>query len=177
MTHIIIIGLDHFLQNLDSVCSTPAGKESEKTQKDSLTELLERMTREKAVELVAEEAKLERECLGSIVARWHGCRHINITMPQPVRTALNIPENYQHNPKTEALAHRHFEQYMFEQVEQLCQSVKIILVMCGRIHLDAMARLFSGAAHSVETFDVRNAEWFRGLPMETANGEVIGHFG
>ena len=59
MAHIHIVGLDHFLQNIDIKCLTQQGIAEEQRQKRELANLLRDIIREQRVQLVAEEGKLD----------------------------------------------------------------------------------------------------------------------
>jgi hypothetical protein len=94
MSKVFILGVDHFLQNIESVCTTPVGKESETNQKDALKARLEELISERRPELIAEEAKLDRECMGKQIADAHGCKYCNLTMPWEDRLKSGVARDY-----------------------------------------------------------------------------------
>ncbi len=92
MSRIHIFGLDHFHQTLETWCCTPAGIADEQEQKAGLANTLREIIILNGVELIAEEGKLERPCLGRRLAEEYGTDHIDITMP--------IKERKKHGIKT-----------------------------------------------------------------------------
>jgi hypothetical protein len=69
MSEVHIFGLDHFHQNLETSCTTPAGIADELQQKAGLTDALSEIVLTNGVELIAEEGKLDRPCAGHKIAR------------------------------------------------------------------------------------------------------------
>jgi hypothetical protein len=169
-----IVGLDHFLQNLDAKCLTAAGKTEEITQKNKLAEFLNGIIRDNQVRLVAEEGKLDRPCLGSVLAEQNGADHLDITMPVSEREKHGIltPE-YDRTDDTRKVAYRIFEQYMFTRVREKHDSDST-LVMVGRRHLPGLAALLKAVGCSVNTYDINDCAWYLGVPEEGAEG-VLGH--
>jgi hypothetical protein len=169
-----IVGLDHFLQNLETKCLTDAGKKDEIAQKTELTKFLNGIIQNSRIRLVAEEGKLDRPCLGSVLAKQNGAAHIDITMPIPEREKHGIrTPDYDRNEDSRRAAYRVFEQYMFEKVREknLHDSA---LVMVGRRHLPGLTALFKAAGCAVRACDLNDYEWYLGIPKEGAEG-VLGH--
>jgi len=63
-----IFGLNHFLQNVEPLCGTPAGRADETEQKAELQALLEKAISENHPQLIAEEAHPRRRNLGAALA-------------------------------------------------------------------------------------------------------------
>jgi hypothetical protein len=169
-----IVGLDHFLQNLETTCLTDAGKKDEIAQKTELTTFLNEIIQNNRVRLVAEEGKLDRPCLGSVLARQNGAAHIDITMPIPEREKHGIrTPDYDRNEDSRKAAYGVFEQYMFGKVREnnLHDSA---LVMVGRRHLWGLTALFKAAGYGVRAYDLNDCEWYLGIPKESSEG-LVGH--
>jgi hypothetical protein len=170
-----IVGLDHFLQNLDAKCVTAAGKVEEITQKNKLAEFLNGIIQSNQVHLVAEEGKLDQPCLGSVLARQNGADHIDITMPisERERHGIRTPD-YDWTDATRKGAYQVFERYMFERVREKHDGDTAALVMVGRRHLPGLTTLFRAAGCWVKAYDINDCGWYLGVPEEDADG-VLGH--
>jgi hypothetical protein len=57
VSRVTVIDVDHFLQNLESLCMTPAGKESEARQKAALNARLVELISQHRPQLIDEEEK------------------------------------------------------------------------------------------------------------------------
>jgi len=168
-----IFGLDHFHQNLEAGCLTPAGIADEREQKVKLADTLREIVIKNGVELIAEEGRLERPCLGYILAKELKVGHIDITMPVEERKKQGIktPE-YDFQESTRKVAYAIFEQYMFDQVK--AHDAWVTLIMCGHRHFRALKRLVEAAGDEVCPYDINDYGWYRGIPKEGAEG-VIGY--
>ena len=173
MKQVHIFGLDHFHQNLEVGCLTPAGLADEQEQKVKLADTLREIVVKNGVGLIAEEGKLERPCLGFILAEELKVEHINITMPVEERTQRGIktPE-YDFQESTRKAAYAIFEQFMFDQMK--ARDAKVILVMCGHRHFRALKRLFETAGDEAWAYDINDYAWYRGIPKEGPEG-VVGY--
>ena len=81
------------------------------------------------------------------------------------RQAKDIPAGYADEgtpfpPKEIAKRHKAREEYMFEKTIELVGGAENILILCGRIHTDALAQLFKKAGHTVATSDVNKEGWY-----------------
>jgi len=173
VSRVHIFGLDHFHQNLEARCLTPAGIADEREQKIKLADTLREIVIKNGVGLIAEEGRLERPCLGYILAKELKVGHIDITMPVEERKKQGIktPE-YDFQESTRKAAYAIFEQYMFDQIK--ARDVGVILIMCGHRHFRALKRLFEAAGDEVCLYDINDYAWYRGIPKEGAEG-VIGY--
>lgn len=170
MSTVVIVAADHFLQNLESTCLTIEGKEWELRQKELLKARLEALIAEHKVQLIAEEARLDRDCLGKQLADAHRCKYCNLTMPWEERRKHGVEEDYEETPETRELAYKVFEGFMFETVQRCREGATRILIICGSTHMKNVARLFESAEDGVLTEDTTQAEWYRGRPIESAAG-------
>lgn len=175
MSKVVVVGVDHFLQNVESLCITPEGKSWEEKQKGALSARLEALIFEHKVQLVAEEAKLDRDCVGKQLADAQGCRYCNLTMPWEERAKQGIGKDYDTTAETREAAYRVFERFMFDVVQEARQGAASILIICGSFHLKNVAELFANAGDEVLTEDTAQAGWYRGRPMESA-GAVTGFY-
>lgn len=173
MSIVHIFGLDHFHQNLETGCCTPAGIADEQQQKAGLADTLGEIIMQNGVELIAEEGKLDHSCLGHRLAQQYGIEHIDITMPIEEREKRGVKTpDYDFQETTRKAAYQIFEQYMFDRVKT--HDVRIILIMCGRRHFRALERLFTAAGDDVRAYDINGYPWYRGIPEEGGEG-VIGY--
>jgi hypothetical protein len=173
MSQVHVFGLNHFHQNVEIVCVTASGKEDERTQKAGLADTLRQIIRENRIQLVAEEAKLDRPCLGRILAQENGIAYCNITMPIEDREKQGIrTQDYDRRDDTRRAAYKIFEHYMFDRVKH--ENAAIALILCGRYHLRALVELFEAAGDDVRAYDIQEYGWYRGRPMEAPEG-VIGY--
>jgi hypothetical protein len=173
VSRIHIFGLDHFHQNLETACMTIEGIEEEQRQKAELSGALRGLINENSIDLIAEEGKYDRLCLGGLVARECGIAYVNITMPIEEREKHGIrTPQYNFDKSTIAAAYRIFEEYMFTQT--VARDAKSILMMCGRYHLQSLSQLFSEAGHDVYAHDINDCPWYRGIPQE-GSGRLIGY--
>jgi hypothetical protein len=113
MGKILVIGVDHFLQNIEGVCETPTGRDSEAQQKVALRARLEELISMHQPQLIAEEAKLDQDCVGKQIADSHGCKYCNLTMPWEDRSKAGVAKDYDDRPKTRRIAYKIFESFMF----------------------------------------------------------------
>jgi len=92
-----------------------AGIADEREQKVKLANTLREIVIKNRVELIAEEGRLERPCLGYILAKELKVGRIDITMPVEERKKQGIktPE-YDFQESTRKVAYAIFEQYKFD---------------------------------------------------------------
>jgi len=121
-------------------------------------------------QLIAEEAKLDRECLGNRLAADLGCKYCNITMPWVERAKHGITSDYDRSPETRKSAYAIFEAFMFQEIQKIRGETANILIICGSYHVNGLAKLFSAAGDDVETKDIFEMEWYRGRPIENSAG-------
>jgi hypothetical protein len=175
MSKNFVIGVDHFLQNVESVCGTPNGKEWETKQKQALRARLEELIATHRPQLVAEEAKLDRDCIGKQIADSHGCNYCNLTMSWEDRSKAGITKDYDRTAETRSTAYRIFEIFMVERVQRCRGDADRILVICGSYHVTGVVELFRAAGDDVESEDTYEAEWYRGIPLES-DGKMDGFY-
>jgi len=166
MPKYIVIGLDHFLQNLYHVALTDEGHQYEDEQKQRFATVLEEAITRNGVTLVCEECKLDTGSLGSRLAEKQGCRHVNLTMPQAEREKLKIPRNYEESPEERTRAVLCFEEYMAEVVQREANENDVVLLMVGDLHRDAMAARIAEFGAVTEVRGLRDFEWYEGPPAE-----------
>jgi hypothetical protein len=173
MNSVHIVGLDHFLQNVNDRCLTVTGIADERLQKARLADMLRGILHDADVNLIAEEGKLDGSCLGAVLAKENGLQYVDITMPlrERERHGIETP-GYDRDERQQKIAYRVFEGHMFETVKS--KKMDTSLVMCGRRHLKALATLFAADGYRVLTYDVFDFNWYVGRPIEEAEG-VTGH--
>jgi hypothetical protein len=90
MSKILVIGVDHFLQNVESVCMTPTGKDWEAKQKAALRARLEELISKCNPQLIAEELNLTgtawanksqiRTAVNITISRCHGKTDLRLAL-------------------------------------------------------------------------------------------------
>ena len=171
MAAIHIFGLNHFLQNMPDVCLTPSGIKDEREQKASLREVLRQLITTHKVDHIADEAKVVDQSLGHNIAQEFGLVYTDITMPLAERERHGIrTPGYDRNPEDRQRAYQVFEQYMFDRIK--AANRRVTLVLCGRRHLNGLTELFRTAKDDVSVYDIYDCRWYRGVPVEGAEGIV-----
>ena len=170
MGKVVVVGVDHFLQNIEGFCLTTDGKGWEEKQKGALKARLEGLICENKVQLVAEEAKLDGNSVGKELADAQRCKYYNLTMPWEERTKHGIEKDYDRSAETREVAYRVFERFMFDVVQGSREGVTGILIICGSFHMKNVAALFATAGDEVLSDDTTLADWYRGRPIESAGG-------
>jgi hypothetical protein len=168
-----LCGLNHFLQNVQPTCWTPAGCADEAEQKAALRYTLEDIISASHPDLIAEEAKPGQLNLGAVLAEEHRAAYSDITMPLVEREKCGIrTPGYNRAPRTRAQAYREFERYMFERIASHTPSVS--LVICGRHHMRPLEQRFIDVDVTVFVYDIYDYAWYRGVPQEDGVN-VIGY--
>jgi hypothetical protein len=166
MANFIIVGLDHFLQNLNQEALTEEGRRYEADQQQCFAEVLEETVTGNGVTLICEECKFKSESLGSAIAGKHNCRHVNITTPHDERERLGIPQDYENDPVQKARATRLFEEHMASAVQRETRDRDVVLLMVGDLHRNEMQRRMAEIGTVVEVRELRDFEWYEGPPVE-----------
>ena len=127
--------------------------------------MLVRLIEERGVQSIGEETKHGTESIAQRLAKQLGRRYANIEMHLTERQAKDIPAGYADEgtpfpPKEIAKRHKAREEYMFEKTSELFGGAESILILCGREHAEALARLFRNAGHTVDTYDVNEESWY-----------------
>ena len=155
---------------------TPAGQKAEAIQKEALRERLEELIATHCPQLVAEEARLDRDCMGKQLSDSHGCKYCNLTMPWEDRSKAGVARDYDSRLEIRRKAYGIFETFMVEQVQKNRADGDTILVMCGSYHVAGLVELFRAAGDDMECEDTYDAEWYRGRPMESPDGKLEGFY-
>lgn len=172
MDHAIVVGVDHFLQNLDSVYLTSAGKESAAEQRAALRTRLEELISQNRPQLIAEEENPRERSIGKLLAEAHKLKYCTLTMPWEERYKVGIAEGYNNTRESRRASYELFESFMFEQIVKNRGDATSILVICGSYHAERLATLLANAGQSACAEDTYYASWYRGRPIETAEGVV-----
>ena len=173
MIKVIVVGVDHFVQNLESVCMTTAGKESETQQKVGLKVRLEELIAQHRPQLIGEEEKPGAGSIGKQLADAYGLNYCTLTLPWEGRYKAGIRRDYNDRRETRRAAYEIFESFMFDQIQKDRGSASVILVICGSYHMERLANRFSKAGYVVQSEDTYSAKWYLGRPVES-DGELIG---
>jgi hypothetical protein len=164
---VLVIGLNHQIQPVRQAILTLDEDllRFEVDQKEAYTQTLCREITSRGVKLVGEETFHGVESIAERAARRLGIRYANIDMPPAERQARNIPRNYSDKgspylKEQKARWHREREMYMFERVLAEVRDADSILIVCGREHSEALARLFREAGYCASTSDLLREPWY-----------------
>ena len=167
MADVYLIGLNHFLQDVERQLATEQARASEQQQREAFASRLDELQRQLGFQLVAEEAKLDRESFTfQRIQKW-GVRYHNATMSRDERERLGIV-GYENDPQLREKALKQFEEHMFAGIRAVREDATHILVICGGDHLSGLAEMFNRNGDRVTMEDVREAEWYRGFAVESA---------
>jgi hypothetical protein len=174
VSRVIVVGVHHFLQNLESFVVSTAGKESEARQKAAFKNRLEELILLHRPLLIGEEEKPGVGSIGKQLADTLGIKYCSLTMPWEERFKVGISGNYNDALETRRAAYEVFESFMFGQVQKNRGDVTSILVIRGSYHVERLAGLFVKAGDEVQWEDTYDAIWYVGRPIEI-NGQLVGH--
>jgi hypothetical protein len=162
---ILVVGLMHQLQSTTPIYTEGKAADLEKEQKRQYEEMLDRVIKGRGVQFIGEEAKHGTGSIAHQIARRQGREYANIEMEPAERQAKGIPPAYPDEESSlppEEINRRHKirESHMFDKTIKQAGSAESVLILCGRIHADALAQLFKEAGHTVETYDVNKEGWY-----------------
>ena len=167
MPQFVIVGLDHFLQNLDQKGLTDEARRYEADQQHRFAEVLDEIITHNGVTLICEECKFDGESLGGVLAQKYKCRpRVNITTPKDERERLGIPEDYENDPVQKARAIRLFEEYMASVVRREARNGDVVLLMVGDEHRTEMQKRMAEIGSVLEVCGLRDFGWYEGPPAE-----------
>jgi hypothetical protein len=167
LSKVVVVGVHHYLQNLEVRCETPDGRESEARQKAALKARLEDLISRHQPQLIGEEEKPGAACIGKELADAHGLKYCPLSMPRGERHKAGISEDYSNTPETRRAAYEMFESFMFEQIQKNRGDAASILVICGSYHMERLAKRFFVARDEVWAMDTYYELWFEGWPIES----------
>lgn len=170
---VIVVGVDHFVQNLKTVCITTDGKASEAHQRASLKGRLEELIAQHKPQLIAEEEKPGEPCIGKQLADTYLLGYCTLTMLPEEREKVGIRKDYFNSRETRRATYEIFEAFMYDQIHKSRGSATVILVICGSDHLERLANRFIKSGDVVCSEDTYYAKWYRGRPIES-DGQLIG---
>jgi hypothetical protein len=174
VSKVIVIGVHHRIQNLEILSTTLAGKASESRQKEALKARLLELVSQHRPQLMGEEEKPGAACIGKQLSDAQGIRYCPLSMQKEERLRAGIPDDYYKTRETKRAVYKVFESYMFDQIQENRGDATSILIICGSDHGERLAKLFEKAGDEVQWEDTYFAEWFCGIPTESA-GEMTGH--
>ena len=162
---ILVVGLMHQLQSTTPIYTEGEAAELEEGQKRQYEKMLDRVIKERGVQFIGEEAKHGTDSIAQQIARRQGREYANIEMEPAERQAKGIPPGYADEDSsllTDEINRRHKirEKHMLDKTIELAGGAESVLILCGRIHTDALAQLFKKAGHTVATSDVNKEGWY-----------------
>ena len=125
----------------------------------------ERMQREnKSQQGKALDPSTPIEVIGHQVAKMCRIIYAEVDIPVAERAQRGIPEDYEddqkHSPEEIAGWYRVREESMFQQTMANAGEAQSVLVICGRQHLEGLAKLFRNSSCTVEVLDLKNEPWY-----------------
>lgn len=173
MEAVHIFGVNHYLQRVDSMSWTAAGRADEEHQKANFRSVLNEIITENRIDLIAEEEKPGVRNIGAAIAEERRLAYVELTMPAAERERLGIDTRiYERRPETQARAYREFERRFFEQIAS--RNARVTLAICGRRHMRGLEERIRNAGARTFVYDVCNYDWWRGIPLEDGIN-VIGY--
>lgn len=166
MPSIIVVGVDHRVQNFEPTCLTPEGKESAVEQRAALRARLEELILQHQPQLIGEEEEPGVGSIGKVLADAHGLKYCTLSMPVEARLKVGIDKDYRKTLETCRAAYEVFESFMFEQIQSSRGDATSILAICGSDHAERLASLFAKAGLNADVEDTYYATWYRGWPIE-----------
>lgn len=161
-----ILGINHQVQPADirSWGSNGLPQKFEQEQKERYAALVETLIAKTGAQIVVEETQHGLDTVTKRVCDRVKCRPANIEMPPAERTARGIPAAYNENPDTapddRERWNREREEYMVTKAMAEAGDAESAIVICGRMHVQALAERFSEAGHTVETTDLQDQPWY-----------------
>lgn len=175
MPKMIIIGLDHFLQNLNHLSLTEDGRSYEAEQKKHFVQVLEDAVSQNGVTLICEECAFNGGSPGAELARKYRCRHVNITTSREERERLEIPADYQNDPAQTTRAIGLFEEHMANAIRSELRDEDVGMVMVGEVHRTAVEKSAAEFGTVIDSRGLSDFEWYEGPPvMEAGTGRFLG---
>jgi hypothetical protein len=134
-------------------------------QRDNFRRLLDRMSSDEKVDLVAEEWGCESESFAKALADERLTRYVNINTESGDLDVLQIPRDYMGSLNYTADQKRGWlqkrETFMLEKIHNARGAARTLLVICGFIHLKPLAERL-GDGEQVIAVDYRKEAWYRG---------------
>jgi len=164
--HIFIVGINHQIQPVDirSWGSGGEPQEFERQRKEHFAGFVQESITAKAIQIIAEETKHGEESITQRVCASAKCRYANIEMTPDERKARGIPPGYNENSNTPANDRERWnqerEESMATKLISEAGSAERVMVVCGRMHVQALAGRFANGGHTVETDDLQNQPWY-----------------
>lgn len=153
---ILILGLDHAIQAIPGNFPNP--------RKNRYERLLKQLVKDRAVGFLGEETYLNERSIAKRVANSvNGVHWEPIEMSSEERDAFGITENQNNRPRaneTRVSSDPIREEYMVRTALEKAGNARSVLILCGRIHADALAERFREAGHDVDTDDLLNYGWY-----------------
>ncbi len=136
----------------------------ERDQKERFGQLLREHVRERGVQFVGEETRYGEISIAQTVCGQEGCRHANIDMTSEERRRRNIPPGYYEDadlPEAEKTScNQEREEYMSNRVLAEAGEAESVLVICGRLHTEAVAAHLRKLGQAAEITDLRAQSWY-----------------
>ena len=140
---------DHRIQVIPRVIHDPRGDRERKR----FELVLRKLVRDRTVDLIGEETYPEKNTIAKKVANRLGLRWEAIEMSLKARDELGITEdqnNRPHGNETRVSSDGIREEFMVWKSLHKAGGAQSILIICGRMHKDAVAQKFREAGHKVD---------------------------
>jgi len=133
-------------------------------QKGRFGELIRGHIRNRSVQFVGEETRYGTESIAQRVCDQEDCLHANIDMNPQERERRNIPAGYFEDPNLpepeKKRCNEEREDHMVASVLAEDGKVESVLVICGRLHAEAIAARLVQSGHHVKMADLRDEDWY-----------------
>jgi len=164
--HVLIIAINHQIQSaMIGSMSTNGNLEAfERGQKEAFGEMIRVQIRQRGVQFVGEEARHGQETVAQRVCGMEQCRHANIEKEPEERQRRQIPLNYWEDPNVSEADKARFncerEAYMINRTITGAGQAENVILICGRLHRDAIAEDLRRREHIVDEIDLQDQSWY-----------------
>ncbi|HVP43058.1 MAG TPA: hypothetical protein VMS96_06475 [Terriglobales bacterium] len=171
--NVFVVGLDHWLQPYDLQEYADDARREERKIKGQFYEFLDDLIKKEKISFVGEECRPGEKTIPRELARENRCEYGEIDMPQDLRRAANIPEDYeQHQGAVRDRGISLREDYMVKRFRELKTMDGPGLVICGAEHIPGLEKLLACNGDKVFTTDVRAAAWYDTILNKFLRGEI-----
>ena len=149
------------MQEYDLQDYTEEIRKIERELKERFYLITEEIIRTQAITFIGEECKPAQRTIPRALAAEHRCKYAEIDMNSRQREEYRIPKNYEklgndEQRRCNALREEHMVERTYS--ESTVETAK--LIVCGALHLEALARRFREREPQVIVRNVLNEKWW-----------------
>jgi hypothetical protein len=163
---ILILGINHQIQSvrIRGYSSRGEMERFEADQKKRFRELIRGLVTDRNADYIGEETEHGERSIAEDVCAEVGCGYANVELHPDQREKRGIPNDYESREDLTRQQkdgfHQQRESCMFEKTLTEAKDRGSIIVICGRHHSPALAKLFRENGHEVEEIDIKSEGWY-----------------